>query len=40
MAAVLENPARVGGMHFFNPVHQMKLVEVVRALETSTRRSR
>ena len=26
-------------MHFFNPVHMMKLVEIVRALETSTRRS-
>jgi 3-hydroxybutyryl-CoA dehydrogenase len=35
MAAVLSNPRRVGGMHFFNPVHRMKLVEVVRALETS-----
>ncbi len=35
MAAVLSNPQRVGGMHFFNPVHRMRLVEVVRALETS-----
>ena len=35
MAAVLDDPARLGGMHFFNPVHRMKLVEVVRALETS-----
>jgi 3-hydroxybutyryl-CoA dehydrogenase len=35
MAAVLERPARMGGMHFFNPVHKMKLVEIVRALETS-----
>ncbi len=35
MAAVLGAPGRVGGMHFFNPVHKMKLVEVVRALETT-----
>jgi 3-hydroxybutyryl-CoA dehydrogenase len=35
MAAVLDRPARLGGMHFFNPVHKMKLVEIVRALETS-----
>ena len=35
MSAVLANPARMGGMHFFNPVHRMKLVEVVRALDTS-----
>jgi 3-hydroxybutyryl-CoA dehydrogenase len=35
MAATLANPSRVAGMHFFNPVHKMKLVEVVRALETS-----
>src|SRR4029450_1999270 len=35
LAAVLQNPGRLGGMDFFNPVHRMKLVEVVRALETS-----
>lgn len=35
MAAVLNNPARLGGMHFFNPVHRMKLIEVVKALDTS-----
>ena len=28
-------PARVAGMHFFNPVHKMKLIEIVRALESS-----
>jgi 3-hydroxybutyryl-CoA dehydrogenase len=35
MASVLDDPSRLAGMHFFNPVHRMKLVEVVRALETS-----
>lgn len=35
LAAVLDRPGRMGGMHFFNPVHKMKLVEVVRALETT-----
>ncbi|MGE0459954.1 MAG: 3-hydroxyacyl-CoA dehydrogenase NAD-binding domain-containing protein [Vicinamibacterales bacterium] len=35
LAAALRNPGRMGGMHFFNPVHKMKLVEVVRALETT-----
>jgi 3-hydroxybutyryl-CoA dehydrogenase len=35
MAAVLRNPSRMAGMHFFNPVHRMKLVEIVRALESS-----
>jgi 3-hydroxybutyryl-CoA dehydrogenase len=35
MAAVLERPGRLAGMHFFNPVHRMTLVEVVRALETT-----
>ena len=28
-------PSRVVGMHFFNPVHKMKLIEIVRALESS-----
>jgi 3-hydroxybutyryl-CoA dehydrogenase len=35
MSAVLTNPGRMGGMHFFNPVHRMKLVEVVKALDTT-----
>ena len=30
IANVTEHPERVVGMHFFNPVHIMKLVEVVR----------
>jgi 3-hydroxybutyryl-CoA dehydrogenase len=35
MAGSLPNPSRVAGMHFFNPVHKMKLIEIVRALESS-----
>ena len=35
MAAVLSAPGRLGGMHFFNPVHRMKLIEVVKALDTT-----
>ena len=35
MAGALTHPARVAGMHFFNPVHKMKLIEIVRALESS-----
>ena len=35
IASVLRQPARLVGMHFFNPVHKMKLVEIVRGLETS-----
>jgi 3-hydroxybutyryl-CoA dehydrogenase len=35
MAAVLDRPGRLGGMHFFNPVHRMKLIEVVKALDTT-----
>jgi 3-hydroxybutyryl-CoA dehydrogenase len=35
MAGSLSDPARVAGMHFFNPVHKMKLVEIVQALESS-----
>lgn len=35
MAGASSNPSRVAGMHFFNPVHRMKLVEIVRALESS-----
>ena len=35
MAAATDRPDRFGGMHFFNPVHVMKLIELVRGLETS-----
>ena len=35
MAAVLERPENFGGMHFFNPVPLMPLVEVVKGAETS-----
>jgi 3-hydroxybutyryl-CoA dehydrogenase len=35
MGAALSRPGRFAGMHFFNPVHKMKLVEIVRALESS-----
>jgi len=35
MAAITLHPENCIGMHFFNPVPQMKLLEIVRALETS-----
>jgi 3-hydroxybutyryl-CoA dehydrogenase len=34
MAGATKRAGRVLGMHFFNPVHRMKLLEVVRGLET------
>ena len=34
LAAVTKRPQRVAGAHFFNPVPVMKLVELVRALQT------
>ena len=34
IAAATRRPQRVVGMHFFNPVPKMKLVEIVRGLET------
>jgi 3-hydroxybutyryl-CoA dehydrogenase len=30
-----KRPEKVTAMHFFNPVHKMKLVEIIRGLETS-----
>ncbi|HEU5103632.1 MAG TPA: 3-hydroxyacyl-CoA dehydrogenase NAD-binding domain-containing protein [Roseiflexaceae bacterium] len=34
LAAAAPDPQRVAGLHFFNPVHRMALVEVVRATAT------
>ncbi|MDX1492627.1 MAG: 3-hydroxyacyl-CoA dehydrogenase NAD-binding domain-containing protein [Longimicrobiales bacterium] len=35
MATAMEHPERFCGMHFFNPVHRMPLVEVVRGSASS-----
>jgi 3-hydroxybutyryl-CoA dehydrogenase len=35
IASTLNHPERVVGLHFFNPAHLMKLVEVVRGNHTS-----
>jgi 3-hydroxybutyryl-CoA dehydrogenase len=35
IATVVKNPERVVGMHFFNPVPIMKLVEIIKGVATS-----
>lgn len=35
LAATLQRPEQFIGMHFFNPAHIMKLVEVIRGVKTS-----
>ncbi|MFL6633576.1 MAG: 3-hydroxybutyryl-CoA dehydrogenase [Massilia sp.] len=35
LAASLRMPGRLIGMHFFNPVHAMPLVEIIRGMETT-----
>jgi 3-hydroxyacyl-CoA dehydrogenase/enoyl-CoA hydratase/3-hydroxybutyryl-CoA epimerase len=37
VTAPVANPRRAAGLHFFNPVHRMQLVEVVRGPETDSR---
>lgn len=35
MQSVMKKPERFAGMHFFNPVHKMPLVEVIRGAQSS-----
>jgi 3-hydroxyacyl-CoA dehydrogenase/enoyl-CoA hydratase/carnithine racemase len=35
MAAVLKDPGRMIGLHFFNPAHRMQLLEIICAQKTS-----
>jgi 3-hydroxybutyryl-CoA dehydrogenase len=35
IASAIESPQRFVGIHFFNPVHRMKLVEIIKGLATS-----
>jgi 3-hydroxybutyryl-CoA dehydrogenase len=36
IAAATQRAPQVVGMHFFNPVHKMKLVEIIRGVETNS----
>ena len=40
LAAAVKDPSRVIGMHFFAPVETMKLLEIIRAAETSEKAHR
>jgi 3-hydroxyacyl-CoA dehydrogenase/enoyl-CoA hydratase/3-hydroxybutyryl-CoA epimerase len=40
IAAATKNPGRVVGIHFFNPVHKMQLVEIVTAPQTEPETTR
>lgn len=35
IASAVPNPGRVAGIHFFNPAHLMKLVEIISGAETT-----
>jgi len=35
IAAAIKTPKRLVGIHFFNPVYKMKLVEIIKSLATS-----
>lgn len=35
LASVLKRPENFCGMHFFNPVHRMPLVEIIRGEKSS-----
>jgi 3-hydroxybutyryl-CoA dehydrogenase len=35
IATAVDNPERFVGIHFFNPVHRMRLIEIVRGILTS-----
>jgi 3-hydroxyacyl-CoA dehydrogenase/enoyl-CoA hydratase/3-hydroxybutyryl-CoA epimerase len=37
MQSVMAKPERFAGMHFFNPVHKMPLIEVIRGKQSSDR---
>jgi 3-hydroxyacyl-CoA dehydrogenase/enoyl-CoA hydratase/3-hydroxybutyryl-CoA epimerase len=40
MAKEAKHPERVAGMHFFNPVHRMPLVEIIRGEKTDEKTTR